>query len=436
MMMIERYQTEAMKQIWTDSHKYATWWQVELAVLAAYVQKGLIPQSDYEQIKLHARIKEQRIKELEAILHHDVIAFTRQISETLGEEKKWVHYGLTSTDVVDTANSLLIKQANDLIEQSLLKMLNLLQKLALKYQWTPCIGRTHGMHAEITSFGLKWALYFDETKRNLNRFRQVRQEIEVGKLSGAVGNFANFDPEIERLACEQLKLTPAAIATQVLSRDRHAHYLMVLALIASGIEKIALEVRHLSRTEIGEVQEFFSQTQKGSSAMPHKKNPIASENICGLARMMRSYLQVALENNALWHERDISHSSTERLMLPDATGLLFYMLERYRPTLEKLQINPQRMMENIHLTKGLIFSGQVVSLLIEKGLSREQSYDFVQQASQLALTTKKALMAVLKEQGINKWLTPAELQACFTIEPYLKNTDYIYQQLHLGDSYE
>ncbi|MGD9604673.1 MAG: adenylosuccinate lyase [Bacilli bacterium] len=434
--MIERYQMEAMKHLWTNAHKYQTWWQVELAIIKAYVIKGIIPKQDYDNICLHAQINEKRISELETTLHHDVIAFTRQISETLGDERKWVHYGLTSTDVVDTANSLLIKQANDLIEQSFIKFISQLKKMALAYEFTPCIGRTHGIHAEITSFGLKWALYYDEAMRNFDRFKQVRKEIEVGKLSGAVGNFANISPEIEALACEELQLKPALIATQVLSRDRHAHYLMVLALMASGIEKIAMEIRHLSITEIAEVQEFFDENQKGSSAMPHKKNPITSENICGLTRMMRSYLQVALENNALWHERDISHSSTERLILPDATGIIYYMLERYRLALSKLQIFPKKMEENINLTHGLVFSGKIVSLLIEKQLSREQSYDFVQSASQEAMQTNHPLIDILWEKGINKWVSQEELQNCFMVKPYLENIPIIYKRLNLGDHHE
>ncbi|MGD9887065.1 MAG: adenylosuccinate lyase [Bacilli bacterium] len=434
--MIERYQIPKMQHIWTNANKYQTWWQVERAVLKAYVTTGIIPKSDYENICLKAQINEKRINELESLVHHDVIAFTRQISETLGEEKKWVHFGLTSTDVVDTANSLLIKQANDLIEQSYLKLIKLLKTYASKYEETPCIGRTHGIHAEITSFGLKWALYYDEALRNLERFHQVRQEIEVGKLSGAVGNFANLSFDIEMLACQDLNLQPAKIATQVLSRDRHAHYFMVLALMASGVEKIALEIRHLSRTEVGEVQEFFDQNQKGSSAMPHKKNPISSENVCGLSRLLRSYITVALENNALWHERDISHSSAERFLLPDATGILYYMLERYYQTLEKLQVFPLKMAENIELTNGLIFSGRIVSLLIEKQLSREESYDFVQTASELAMQNKQSLMEVLIEQGIKKWVSYEELNRCFEIKTYLINIPSIYKRLNLGESHE
>ncbi len=434
--MIERYLMKDMKHIWTDDNKYQTWWAVELAVLQAYVQEGIIPQKDYDQIVQHAQVKPDRISELESVLHHDVIAFTRQISETLGEEKKWVHYGLTSTDVVDTANALLIKQANDLIEQGICDFLNQLKKMALHYKNTPCIGRTHGIHAEVTSFGLKWALYYDEMKRNLTRFLQVRKEIEVGKLSGAVGNFANLNPKIELLACNILNIGCADIATQVISRDRYAHYFMVLSLIASAIEKIALEVRHLSCTEIGEVQEFFDINQKGSSAMPHKKNPISSENICGIARMMRSYVQVSLENNALWHERDISHSSTERFLLPDATGLLYYMLKRYRSTLSKLQVFPEVMQKNINYTNGVIFSGQVVSLLIQKQLSREESYDFVQKAAKQSLSLHQSFEQVLWDHGIFQWVTKQELLDCMKQEHYLKHIPYIYERLQLGENHE
>lgn len=431
--MIERYQTKEMKSVWTDENKFQNWLRVELAVLQVYASNGLIPKADYDQIVQNAVINPKRIGELEELLHHDVIAFTRQLSETLGPESKWIHFGLTSTDVVDTANALLIKQANELIEPALNRFIGVLKSLAQKYENVPCIGRTHGIHAEITSFGLKWALYYDEAKRDLNRFRLARSEIETGKISGAVGNFANLDPEVETRACAALGISRADISTQVLSRDRHANYVCVLGLIASLIEKIATEVRNLSRTEIREVEEFFDQTQKGSSAMPHKRNPISSENMCGCSRIVRSYVNAAFENNVLWHERDLSHSSAERIMIADATSLVQYMLVRYAQTLETLQVRPDRMLENIQLTKGLVFSGRIVSMLIEKGLTREESYDFAQKAALVCDQTNQTFSESLQQAGIGKWLSAAELENCFRPEYYLKNVRAIYERLHLGD---
>jgi len=436
MQMIERYQTKEMKSVWTDENKFQNWLRVELAVLQVYAAKGLIPKADYDKIVQSAVINPKRIAELEEVLHHDVISFTRQLSETLGPESKWIHFGLTSTDVVDTANALLIKQANDLIETALNRFIGVLKSLALKFENTPCIGRTHGIHAEITSFGLKWVLYYDEAKRNLRRFHQARAEIETGKISGAVGNFANLDPDVETKACAALKINRADISTQVLSRDRHANYVCVLGLIASLIEKIATEVRNLSRTEIREVEEFFDQNQKGSSAMPHKHNPITSENMCGCSRIVRSYVNAAFENNVLWHERDISHSSAERIMIADATSLIQYMLVRFAKTLETLKVYPDRMLGNIQLTKGLVFSGRIVSMLIEKGLTREESYDFTQKAAIVCDQTNQTFSQSLQQAGIGQWLSGAELDSCFLSEYYLKNVHAIYERLNLGEKNE
>jgi adenylosuccinate lyase len=430
--MIERYTTKEMKAIWNEEHKYQTWLQVELAVLEAYRNNGMIPDADFQKIKSCARVNTQRIHELEALTRHDVIAFTRQISETLGEEKKWVHYGLTSTDVVDTANACLLKEANALILGALDAFIEVLQEKALTYKNTPCIGRTHGIHAEVTSFGLKFLLFYDEALRNRKRFLEVRSEIERGKLSGAVGNFANIDPEIEQEACRILGLDYAPISTQVLSRDYHCHYLHSLALIASMLEKIATEIRHLSRSEIREVEEYFSENQKGSSAMPHKKNPISSENTCGLSRIIRSYAIAAYENNILWHERDISHSSAERIILPDATTLIHYLLTRYSKVLKQLVVNEGRMLKNIYLTNNLIFSGNLVNLLINKGLSREESYDLTQkyalEANQKDLDFRKLIL----ESDINKYATLEEIEDCFNIVHYLRNIDKIYRRMNLG----
>ncbi|MGB4181410.1 MAG: adenylosuccinate lyase [Bacilli bacterium] len=431
--MIDRYATEEMKKIWNNENKYRVWLKVELAVLKAYAEKGIIPKDDYLKIEKRAKIDAKRIDELEAETRHDVIAFTRAVGENLGAEGRWFHYGLTSTDVVDTANALMLKEANILIEKELWRLINILKKKALAYKNTPCIGRTHGIHAEVTSFGLKWALWYDEALRDLRRFREARLEVERGKLSGAVGNFANIDPEIEKTVCADLGIGYARISTQVLSRDLHINYLHSLALIAGLLEKIATEVRHLSRTEIREAEEYFAPAQKGSSAMPHKRNPIASENICGLSRVIRGYLFAAYECNALWHERDISHSSVERIAIPDASSLIHYMLRRYAGVLDNLLVYPEQMMKNIKLTNGVIFSGSVVSMMIEKGFSREESYDFIQKIALRAYAENIDFLELLLESDLVKRFEPEEIKARFNLDYYLRNIDKIYQRLKLED---
>lgn len=431
--MIDRYATEEMKKIWNNENKYRVWLKVELAVLKAYAEKGIIPKDDYLKIEKRAKIDAKRIDELEAETRHDVIAFTRAVGENLGAEGRWFHYGLTSTDVVDTANALMLKEANILIEKELWRLINILKKKALAYKNTPCIGRTHGIHAEVTSFGLKWALWYDEALRDLRRFREARLEVERGKLSGAVGNFANIDPEIEKTVCADLGIGYARISTQVLSRDLHINYLHSLALIAGLLEKIATEVRHLSRTEVREAEEYFAPAQKGSSAMPHKRNPIASENICGLSRVIRGYLFAAYECNALWHERDISHSSVERIAIPDASSLIHYMLRRYAGVLDNLLVYPEQMMKNIKLTNGVIFSGSVVSMMIEKGFSREESYDFIQKIALRAYAENIDFLELLLESDLVKRFEPEEIKARFNLDYYLRNIDKIYQRLKLED---
>ncbi|HOA78747.1 MAG TPA: adenylosuccinate lyase [Bacilli bacterium] len=431
--MIDRYATEEMKKIWNNENKYRVWLKVELAVLKAYAEKGIIPKDDYLKIEKRAKIDAKRIDELEAETRHDVIAFTRAVGENLGAEGRWFHYGLTSTDVVDTANALMLKEANILIEKELWRLINILKEKALAYKNTPCIGRTHGIHAEVTSFGLKWALWYDEALRDLRRFREARLEVERGKLSGAVGNFANIDPEIEKTVCADLGIGYARISTQVLSRDLHINYLHSLALIAGLLEKIATEIRHLSRTEIREAEEYFAPAQKGSSAMPHKRNPIASENICGLSRVIRGYLFAAYECNALWHERDISHSSVERIAIPDASSLIHYMLRRYAGVLDNLLVYPEQMMKNIKLTNGVIFSGSVVSMMIEKGFSREESYDFIQKIALRAYAENIDFLELLLESDLVKRFEPEEIKARFNLDYYLRNIDKIYQRLKLED---
>jgi len=331
--MIPRYRREEMAKLFTDEAKYQAYLDVELLSLDAWAELGKIPKEDVKEIRESATFSVKRIQEIEIETRHDVVAFTRCLSESLGEEKKWVHYGLTSTDVVDTALSSIYKQANDILWDDLLKFQEILKKQALKYKNTPCIGRTHGIHADITSFGLKWALWYDEWNRHLERFHEVRKKLEVGKISGAVGNFANTPPFVQDYVCEQLEIDSANISTQTLQRDRHAAYISEIALIGTTLEKIALEIRHLQRTEVREVEEAFKKGQKGSSAMPHKRNPISSENITGVARLLRGYIIPAYEDVLLWHERDISHSSVERVIFPDAMMLLDYALNRYAKTL-------------------------------------------------------------------------------------------------------
>lgn len=426
--MIDRYTRPVLKELWSDQAKFNAMLKVELAAASAYHTLGVIPDTDFKALQ-KASFTVSRIRELEKETKHDVIAFTRSISESLGEERKWIHYNLTSTDVVDTAQALILHSVNDIILQDLDKFSTLLRDLAIQYQHTPVIGRTHGMHAEVTSFGLKWLNFYDEMQRDIRRFQTASQTINVGKLSGAVGNFANFPPKAETLALAELGLPAAAIATQVLSRDLHHEYLYSLAAIASTLEKIATEVRLLSRTEVSEVQEDFTPGQKGSSAMPHKKNPIASENVCGLSRVIRSYLPVAFENNILWHERDISHSSAERIILADSTTLIDYLLVRYANTLSKIHVNPERMIENINYTYGTVFSGKLVSALIQSGWSREQSYDYVQTLTNEAYQSRTHLKNVFKASSAANRLDTATLEKAFDLQDYLKNVDVIFQRV-------
>ena len=371
-----------------------------------------------------------RILEIEKETHHDVIAFTKAVTENLQDEGKWLHYGLTSTDVVDTALALTLKNVNDILEDDLKTFLSVLKKQAIKYKMTPCMGRTHGMHAEVTSFGLKWALWYDEMMRNYMRWKAARKVIEVGKISGAVGNFANIPCRVEEIVCAKLGLDFAKISTQVISRDRHCEYMYCLAQIASTLEKIAIEIRHLSRTEVKEVEEYFAKGQKGSSAMPHKRNPIASENICGCARVVKSNLMVAFDNNILWHERDISHSSAERIILADTTTLIDYMLNRYQGILENLTVFPDKMLKNIHITHGAVFSGHLVNVLVEKGMNRMEAYDIVQEQAMIALNTDENLFTLLKKTKVGSILND-DLEKCFDVKFYLKGVDSIYKRLGL-----
>lgn len=430
--MIERYSREEMRSIWSEENKFKAWLEVEIAACEAWSHLGLIPKEDVNRLRKNARIDVVRIKEIEEETKHDVIAFTRALSETLGDERKWVHYGLTSTDVVDTAYGLLYKQANAILRSDIERFINLLRDKANRYKHTVQMGRTHGIHAEITTFGMKIALWYDEMNRNLSRFNQAANEIEVGKISGAVGTHANIPIDIEQSICSQLGLDASKISTQTLQRDRHANYVSTLALIATSLEKMAVEIRHLQRTEVREVAEYFDKTQKGSSAMPHKRNPIGSENITGCARVIRGYMIPAFEDVALWHERDISHSSVERIIIPDATQLLDYMLNRFTRIIDRLVVYDDRMLKNIYLTHGVIFSQRVLLKLIEKGLSREASYDQVQKLAMYAYNNETSFKQVLlKDSQIGTYLTEEEIEECFDPTYHLKSIDQIFKSLGL-----
>ena len=428
--MIERYSRKVMRDVWTEENKFGAYLEVEILSCEAWSKLGVIPAEDVEKIRANARFEVSRIQEIEQQTRHDVVAFTRAVSESLGPERKWVHYGLTSTDVVDTANGYLLKQANAILLKDLEEFQEVLRLRALEFKATPCIGRTHGIHADITCFGLKWALWYEEMKRNIERFKYAAAGVEAGKMSGAVGNFANIPPFIQDYVCGKLGIASANISTQVLQRDRHACYVGALALVAATLEQMAFEVRNLQRTEVREVEEAFGKGQKGSSAMPHKRNPISSENICGCARVMRGYMATAYENVALWHERDISHSSTERIILPDATELLDYMLTRFKGILENLVVYPETMLANIYRTRGVIFAQRVMNALIGKGLSREQAYDTVQPIAMKAWTEGLDYQTLLKEsETVTALLAPEELEGCFTLDYYFKNVDYIFKRV-------
>ena len=431
--MIDRYLIKELGSIFTDESRFNTYLDIEIACLEGLSIQNKIEKEIVEKIKKNAKVNVERIKEIENETKHDVVAFTRQISETLGEEKKYVHYGLTSTDVVDTAMGILYKKANEIIEKDFLTLIETIKEISLKYKYTPCIGRTHGMHSEITSFGLKFALYYDELNRDLNKFKEARKEIECGKISGAVGNFCNIDPEIQDYVCNKFNITSSKISTQVLSRDKHAYYTMILSLTASTLEKIALNIRLLCQSEIQEVEEGFSSNQKGSSAMPQKRNPISSENICGCARMMRGYLIPILENNALFHERDISHSSVERVSLISSIELFDYMLRRINGIVKNLRIFENNMIRNINLTGGAIFSQHLLTKLIDKGMIREEAYDLIQ-----PLAMKAALKEipsfkdeVEKLDKVKNVLSEEEFNSIFDFQYYLRNVDKIYKRVGL-----
>lgn len=421
-----------MRAIWTEENKFKAWLEVELCACEAWAELGVIPKEDTVKLRENASFDIDRIYEIEQETRHDVIAFTRAVSESLGAERKWVHYGLTSTDVVDTAMGYLLLQANEILERDLLQFIEIVKEKAIAYKDTPMMGRTHGVHAEPTTFGLKLALWHEEMKRNLERFRRAADGVQFGKMSGAVGTYANIDPFVEEFVCRKLGTSPAPISTQTLQRDRHAEYMSVLALIATSLDKFATEIRALQKSEVREVEEGFAKGQKGSSAMPHKRNPIGCENISGLARVIRGHMVSAYENVPLWHERDISHSSVERIILPDATMLLNYMLNRFGNIVKNLTVFPENMKRNMQATYGVPFSGRVLTKLIDKGFSREQAYDTVQPRAMQAWETQTPFRTIVENTPeITAVLSAEEIEDAFNPSWHLKHVDTIFAKLGL-----
>ncbi|AOA01296.1 adenylosuccinate lyase [Carnobacterium maltaromaticum] len=432
--MIERYTRPEMGAIWTDENRYDTWLEVEILADEAWAELGEIPKEDAQKIRENASFDVARILEIEAETRHDVVAFTRAVSESLGAERKWVHYGLTSTDVVDTAYGYQLKQANDILRQDLQRFLEIIGTKAKEHKMTVMMGRTHGVHAEPTTFGLKLALWYSEMKRNIERFEHAAKGVEAGKISGAVGTFANIPPFVEEYVCEKLEIRPQEISTQVLPRDLHAEYVSAMALIATSIEKFATEIRGLQKSETREVEEFFAKGQKGSSAMPHKRNPIGSENMSGLARVIRGYMVTAYENVTLWHERDISHSSAERIILPDTTILLNYMLNRFGNIVKNLTVFPENMLRNMDATFGLIYSQRVLLKLIDNGMSREAAYDLVQPKTAISWDEQVQFRPLLEaDPEVTAILSQADLDDAFDYHHHLKNVDVIFERVGLGE---
>jgi len=430
--MISRYSRPEMSRIWTPEAKYDAWLKVELAVCEVYAKRGIIPADALGRIKGGVRIDAARIDEIEARTRHDVIAFLTNLEESIGADSRYVHIGMTSSDVLDTALALQLQQACELLWEDLERFRGALRALALRHQHTLCVGRSHGVHAEPMVFGLKPALWYAEAGRNLERLRRAQDAVRVGKISGAIGTFAHVDPDIEEEVCRLLGLEPDPISTQIVQRDRHAEFCAALAIIAASLEKVAVEIRSLQRTEILEVEEPFAEGQKGSSAMPHKRNPVGTENVSGLARLVRTNALAALENVALWHERDISHSSVERVILPDSTILLDYMLHRMTGIIEGLQVYPARMKENMERSYGLMYSQRVLLRLAETGLPRQQAYEMVQRNAMRAWQERTPFRALLAaDPEVAARLTPAELDRCFDPAWYLRNVDAIYKRAGL-----
>ncbi|MBI5416885.1 adenylosuccinate lyase [Candidatus Poribacteria bacterium] len=428
--MIDRYTLDKMGSIWSEENKFRKWLEVEIAVCEVQSDLGRIPKKSLNIIKEKANFDVDKINEIEKVVNHDVIAFLTNVAEYVGVDSRFIHMGLTSSDVLDTSLALLLREASDVLLSDLKKLAQVLKKQARKHKKTVMIGRSHGIHAEPTTFGLKLGLWYTETLRNIERMERSREIINFGKLSGAVGTFSNIDPVVEERACKKLKLQPDPVSSQVIQRDRHAEYMSALAIIASTVEKIATEIRHLQRTEVLEASEPFGKGQKGSSAMPHKKNPILSERLTGMARIIRGNLVPMLENNTLWHERDISHSSVERVVLPDSTILLDYMLVKLTDMLENLVIYPENMIKNLNLTKGLIFSQRALLALVDKGLTREESYQIVQRNALLVWDKNIDFKNLLLDDPIIKQkLTSKDIEEIFDLNYYLRNINKIYKRI-------
>lgn len=431
--MIPRYSLPKMQNVWSEQNKFEKWLQIEILACEAQAKFGNIPHSALLQIKRKAKFNTQRIEKIEEKTKHDVIAFLTNLAENIGPSSKYVHLGMTSSDILDTSLSILMKEAGELITKDLHNLKTIVKRKALKYKHTPIIGRTHGVHAEPTTLGLKFAIWYDEIRRDIERLERAIETISFGKISGAVGNFANIDPKVEKYVCQKLGLKPAPVSNQILQRDRHAEYMTTLAIIAGSIEKFCTEIRNLQRTEILEMEEPFTKGQKGSSAMPHKRNPILCERLCGMARLVKSYALASLDNMALWHERDISHSSVERIIIPDSTILIDYMLNKFIYIIDNLMIYPEHMLKNINSTRGLVFSQRVLLRLIEKGLTRETAYQVVQCNAMQAWETGKSFKDLIsKDKEVKKYLSSKEINSCFDIGFYLKKVDYIFKQVFRG----
>ena len=428
--MIERYTLPEMGALWSEQNKFQKWLDVEIAVCEVHAEMGTIPSDALAQIKSRASFSVERINEIEKTTNHDVIAFTTNLAETIGEAARFVHYGLTSSDVVDTANALLLRDSTEILLKKIDSMLDTLKRRAFEFKRTPQVGRTHGIHAEPTSFGLTFALWYDEMRRNRDRLVRAREAVAVGKISGAVGAFAHLDPVVEEKVCARLRLKAAPVSTQIIQRDVYAEYLNTLAITAASMEKIALTVRHWQRTEVREAQERFTKGQKGSSAMPHKRNPIISERICGMARVVRANSIVGLENVALWHERDISHSSAERVVLPDSSITVDYMLQKSIGLIDGLVVYPERMLENLAATRGLIFSGQLLLALTNKGVSRETAYEWVQRNAMRVWDEDEDFQTlVTNDADIKSRLSEEEIKRVFSLDHYLRNIDTIFDRV-------
>jgi len=428
--MIERYITPKMRFLWSDQNKFQKWLDIEILACEAMARGGIIPKSALSKIKRKAKFDVKRIAKIEEKTKHDVVAFLTNVAENVGTESRYIHFGLTSSDILDTSLSLLMREAGELILQDLEKLSQSVKKRAFKFKHTPMIGRTHGVHAEPITLGLKFALWFAELQRHIQRLKKAIVAISVGKISGAVGTFSNLDPKVEEYVCKKLKLKPAPISSQIIQRDRHAEFLTILALIASSVEKFATEIRSLQRTEILELEESFAKGQKGSSAMPHKRNPITCERLCGLARLVRTNAQASFENITLWHERDISHSSVERVIIPDSTILVDYMLIQFSRIMENLLVYPENMMANLNRTKGMIFSGRVLLELSKKTRSKEEAYQIVQDNAMKAWRENRSFNELIRNnKKVKRYLSKQKIEDCFSLNHYLKHVDYIFKRV-------